>query len=197
MIPSIEFCFQLMQRYEMLEHIKEHSIMVTRIARFLAGELIEAGESLSLEKITAGALMHDIAKTSCLQTGGDHAEEGRKICIRHHLDEIAPIVAEHVILKHFPENGHFSEEAVVYYSDKRVNHHRIVSLEERLNYILERYGRNNGQRREAIRYNFALCKNVEEVLFRLLPFNPEELPWKLERSSSKLKGEMRGRDALT
>ncbi len=45
MIPSPEECFRRMQQYAMLDNIKDHSIMVARIAEFLAAELTAAGEN--------------------------------------------------------------------------------------------------------------------------------------------------------
>ncbi|MFZ0447642.1 MAG: HD domain-containing protein [Desulfatiglandaceae bacterium] len=180
MVPSIKTCFRLMAEYEMLDNIREHSIVVAKIAALLARGLQKAGESVELKKVIAAALMHDIAKTSCLKNGKDHAEEGRKICLQNNLEEIAPIVAEHVILKTYLIDGRFSEKEIVYYADKRVNHHSVVSLEERLRYIIERYGGKGNGRREAIERNFALCKKIEAALFRLLPFSPEELSREVE-----------------
>jgi uncharacterized protein len=179
MVPSIKTCFRLMDEYEMLDNIREHSIVVARIADLLARGLLEAGERIDLKKVIAAALMHDIAKTSCLKNGKDHAEEGRKICLQNNLEEIAPIVAEHVVLKTYLTDGRFSEKEIVYYADKRVNHHSVVSLEERLRYILERYGGEGNGRGEAIARNFALCRKIEVALFRLLPFFPEALSLKL------------------
>jgi uncharacterized protein len=182
MVPSIKTCFRLMDEQEMLDNIREHSIVVARIAELLARGLLEAGESVDLKKVIAAALMHDIAKTSCLKNGRNHAEEGRKICLQNNLEEIAPIVAEHVVLRTYLINGCFSEKEIVYYADKRVNHHSVVSLEERLRYILERYGARG--RREVIERNFALCRKIEAALFGLLPFHPEELSRELASSTS-------------
>jgi len=182
MVPSIKTCFRLMDEYKMLDNIREHSIVVARIAELLARGLLEAGESVDRRKVITAALMHDIAKTSCLKTGRNHAEEGRKICLENNLGEIATIVAEHVVLKTYLINGRFSEKEIVYYADKRVNHHSVVSLEERLRYILERYGGNG--RREAIERNFALCRKIEAALFGLLPFPSEKLSRKLASSTS-------------
>lgn len=182
MIPSIETCLRLMDEYAMLDNIREHSIVVARIADLLARRLVDVGESLDLKKVIAAALLHDIAKTSCLKNGKNHAEEGMKICLREHLEEIAPIVGEHVVLKTYLVDDRFSEKEIVYYADKRVNHHSVVSLDERVRYILDRYGTEG--LRQRIESNFALCKRIEAALFRLLPFSPEELPGELESSDS-------------
>ncbi|MBW1705401.1 MAG: hypothetical protein JRJ86_09570 [Deltaproteobacteria bacterium] len=43
MIPSIETCFELMDKYRMLENIKAHSIIVTKVAHLIASGLRDAG----------------------------------------------------------------------------------------------------------------------------------------------------------
>jgi putative nucleotidyltransferase with HDIG domain len=175
MIPSIETCFELMDKYQMLENIKAHSIVVTKVAHLITVGLRNAGLDISLEMVLAGALLHDIGKTPSLGTGRDHSEIGRQICLENQLDETASIVAEHVRLKKYSLNGDYSVKEIVYYSDKRVNHDQIVSLEERLAYILDRYGKNKEEFCRAIRMNFELCKKVEKKLFKKLDFSPESL----------------------
>lgn len=175
MIPSVETCFQMMDRYGMLEHIKEHSIMVAGVAALIADGLLKAGSNICLRTTVAGALMHDIGKTLCLGNGKDHAAEGGRICRRHAFDEIEPLVAEHVILRSFDPEGACTEREIVYYADKRVNHNRVVSLRERLGYLLETYGGGLEWRRRAIRNNFRQCVEVEHKLFRRLPFGPESV----------------------
>jgi len=64
---------------------------------------------------------------------------------------------------------------VVFYADKRVNHDRIVTLKEREDYILKRYGRDQEELCRKIKLNFRLCGQVEEKLFRQLKFSPESL----------------------
>lgn len=181
MIPSIKMCFQLMEHHQMLQNIREHSIVVARIARLIGSELLASGETLSLKKMTAAALLHDIAKTPCLVSKKDHAEEGKKICIQNGFGEIAPIVAEHVVLKNGSPDGSFSEKEIVYYADKRVNHQTVVSLEERLAYILERYGKNRKGLETRITENFHQCKALERALFQNLSFPPESVALRLEQ----------------
>ena len=175
MIPSIEECYHFMDKYRMLAHIKAHSVVVARVARMIAQGLRDVNRDISVSKTIVAALMHDIGKTPSLNSGGDHAEIGKRICIENGLDEIADIVAEHVIMKNYHLNGAESEKEVVFYADKRVKHDRIVTLEERLDYILKRYGRDQEHLCRAIKLNFRLCEQVEGKLFRNLRFSPESL----------------------
>ncbi len=175
MIPSIETCLSLMDQHRMLENIRVHSFVVAGITHVMAEKLKEVGFQISLQKAVTGALLHDIGKTLTIQIGGDHAEIGRRICLENGLDDIADIVGEHVRLNGYHLNGNYSEKEIVYYADKRVNHDRIVSLQERLAYILERYGQNKENLHHLIKKNFELCARIEKKLFRRLDFTPESL----------------------
>ncbi len=61
----------------------------------------------------------------------------------------------------------------------------MVSLQERLAYILERYGMNNEVRCRAIRINYARCRELETRMFSFLTFEPADIP-DLLLSSPKL-----------
>jgi len=184
MVPSIQECYQLMDAYRMLDNIRAHSVVVARVARLIAHHLQEERIGISVEITTAGALLHDIGKTASLQTGQDHSELGRQICLNNHLDEIASIVAEHVRLKVYSLNEGFSEKEIVFYADKRVKHDQVVSLNERLAYIIERYSRGREQMSRAIKENFSLCRQIQEKLFRILPFSPDALAGRVAGSRS-------------
>ena len=175
-IPSVDECFDLMEQYHMLPNIKDHSIVVAGVAEIITSGLIAAGHELSMDRIIAGALLHDIGKTSCLDNNDDHAAKGVEICLDHNLNPIADIVGEHVILRNYSDASNFSEKEIVYYADKRVNHDQVVSLEERLSYILDRYGLNNIVRCQAIKKNYALCQELEKRMFSYLSFEPFDIP---------------------
>ena len=176
MVPSIQECYQLMDAYRMLDNIRAHSVVVAKVACLIAQGLRGTDIDVSVQTATVGALLHDIGKTASLQSGQDHSEIGRQICLDNHLEEIAPIVAEHVRLKDYTLAGSYSEKEIVFYADKRVKHDQIVSLNERLAYILHRYGKGQEQLSRAIKETFSLCTQVQEKLFRKLPFSPDALP---------------------
>ncbi|MBW2022868.1 MAG: HDIG domain-containing protein [Deltaproteobacteria bacterium] len=175
MIPSIDKCTEIMDAYKMLRNIRAHSFVVARVAFVISSELIRRDVEINVPLIVAGALLHDIGKTESLNNGGDHVKIGMKICQEEGLVELVPIVEEHVRLKSFHPKGRILEKEIVYYSDKRVNHDQIVTLEERLSYIVNRYARNNTRLRDEIIYNFNLCKEVEKKLFRPLLFNASDI----------------------
>lgn len=179
--PSIEQCISFIDRYEMLSNIRDHSFMVARVAKTLVDGLVRSSVSPlpDPDEVIAGALLHDIAKTRCLKNNSHHAKDGQRICEELGYPHIGEIVVEHVILTDFNEHlyktGAFGAKELVYYADKRVRHDQVVSLEDRLDYILERYGRGDVVREEHIRRNFSVTITFEELLFFHLDFTPESL----------------------
>jgi putative nucleotidyltransferase with HDIG domain len=182
-IPSINQCLEFHDRFQMLENIQAHSFVVARVAESLLEGLGRAGKStgppLDKEEVIAGALLHDIAKTLCLNTDCRHAEIGRQICLDLGYPELSEIVAEHVVLKNFTADlyaqGIFGTKEIVFYADKRVCHDQVVSLAGRLEYILERYGDNNPAKKKLIHQNFQQTLEFEKYLFSFLDFLPDEI----------------------
>ncbi len=181
-IPSLEECIKLMDKYGMLDNIRRHSLVVALVAAQLHTGLAarQAGRVQdTLPLVVAGALLHDIAKTQCLYGKCHHAEVGAEICLAEGFPEIAGIVRQHVRLDTFDaaayEEGCFGARELVHYADKRVRHHEIVSLNERREYVLTRYGKRDAARCAVIDRYFQDCQRLEYLLFRWLPFSPEDL----------------------
>jgi len=186
-VPSVNQCLDYIDQFRMLDNIRAHSFKVARVAETLIDGLIEAERSLaplpSRELTVAGALLHDIAKTACLNGKCRHDDMGQEICAELGFPEIGEIVKEHVILEQFPEEkyrrGFFGAKEIVYYADKRVRHDEVVSLESRLEYIVDRYGKGDPHREHHIRLNFQQCQYLEVYLFTFLNFTPEQLPLRI------------------
>jgi putative nucleotidyltransferase with HDIG domain len=182
-IPSIKQCLEFHDRFQMLENIQAHSFVVARIAESLLDNLGRARKSTGplpdKDEVISGALLHDIAKTLCLNTDCRHAEIGRQICLDLGYPELSEIVAEHVVLKNFTPDlyaqGIFGTKEIVFYADKRVCHDQVVSLAGRLEYILERYGDNNPAKEKLIHQNFHQTLELETYLFSFLDFLPDEI----------------------
>jgi len=141
LIPTEEECLHIMKQYHMLDNIKAHSIEVKNIALALYNNLIDQNP-LNCDLVIAGALLHDIAKTWAIETGNrKHDIEGGAILRKMNLPDIAYIVESHVFFKDFVKEGPIEERELVFYADKRVMHDVIVSLDQRVEDLIIRYGR--------------------------------------------------------
>lgn len=150
-IPSEQDCFALLEKYEVPEIIVEHSRQVAKVALYLGEKLSGHGEKINLKLLLASALLHDIDKKICLDDPTKkHAVEASSILKREGFPEIAEIVRQHRLNQIL--EAHFTgwEAKLVYYADKRVRHTEIVSLQERFDYLLERYGSLRGEVKQGI-----------------------------------------------
>jgi uncharacterized protein len=174
MIPTREECFRLMAEYGMLDHIIDHSMEVARIALFLSTELNKRGQRIDLGLVEAASLLHDLTKTECFKTKEDHAQTGSQVLKIMGYERVGEVVAEHILLSKRKDATFVSEEEVVNYADKRVQHDRIVSLEERFNDLQDRYAKDQrafGLLEELKKATFA----IENKIFTILMIDPNNL----------------------
>ena len=189
-IPSPDQCRNLIEKMEMMSHIIDHSLMVQRVAETLAHFLKKDNPHLNLELILAGAILHDITKTRSISTGERHAQTGGALLAQMGYFEVGEIVRQHVALdqtlgqtlgqtinRTFNRNNDrkiITEAAVVNYADKRVLHDQVVPLEDRLSYIMERYGTTE-EAVERIKIMWKDTVLLEQTLFRNLDITPDSI----------------------
>ncbi|MBW2123550.1 MAG: HD domain-containing protein, partial [Deltaproteobacteria bacterium] len=172
-IPSVAECGRIMKSSGMMPNIRRHSFLVARVAKALAEALNEKGACLSIPLVVAGALLHDIAKTRSLREGGDHVEMGRRMVLEMGYPEVAWIVGHHV--DSGPEiAGSIDEARVVNYSDKRVQHDRVVPLEDRLADLMVRYGK-TPEKRARLEEMARNIKSLEREIFSRIRLSPGDL----------------------
>lgn len=173
-IPDKTTCLSLMDRYEMLPNIKDHSLMVSNVAVFLGKKLMEKGFDLNIQLIEASALLHDITKTISFKTKEDHAYTGGLLLDKLGYHRVAFIVQQHVFLNNWDVNKNIAEEHIVNYSDKRVMHDKIVTLHKRFDDLKIRYGKTQ-EKLERIDKMFRKTIELETGIFCLLPFEPDRI----------------------
>jgi len=162
-----------MRDMEMMGHIAAHSIRVCQVALTLISRLA-ARNSIRRRLIEAAALLHDITKTRSFRTGESHAETAAELLASLGYPEVAGIVGQHVRLTVRSETEPLSEAEIVNYSDKRVRHDEVVTVEERFDYIMERYGKNSADLTR-IRSLREQTLRLGERIFQELSFGPEAL----------------------
>lgn len=162
----------------MLPNIRRHSLLVAHVAATLAQRAADRGIAVSVPEVRAGGLLHDIAKTYCVQHGGSHAQVGAAWAVAETGNyAIAQGVMMHVWWPWpLPQGpGICSLPFFVIYADKRIRHDACVTLEERYEDLLERYGRTEAAR-EGIGVAYRQGKNIESAL-------EAQLGWALHENS--------------
>lgn len=179
LVPDIDRCLELMDTYAMWENIRHHSFKVAQVSAVLQQNLASQAIEIDYALVIAGALLHDIAKSKCLEEGCSHAMVGGELVYELGYPEVADIVTHHVILADFDpdryDQGGFTATDIVFYADKRVKHDQIVSLDERLEYIMDKYANDSRRNEELILKNFTRCRTLENFLFSKLHFSSDAL----------------------
>jgi putative nucleotidyltransferase with HDIG domain len=178
-IPSIEECMKIMEEHKMPSNIKAHSIKVRDVSVFLTKELNKKGKKLNERLVEASALLHDIAKIYCLNSREKHNEVGADLLRTMGYEKVADVVEQHINL--WKKYKRLVEEEIVNYSDKRVMHDKLVSLQERFEDVKYRYACNEPETRERIKLTEKDSYRVEKRVFKNLDFSPDDLTKLLEK----------------
>lgn len=165
----------------MLPNIVRHSVMVERVAAGIAKALIKVGHALDLSEIAAAALLHDITKTKSIQTHENHAISGEQFLKELGYPRIGEIVGRHIELPISVTNGPLSSEEIVNYADKRVLHEDIVTLEERFEDLITRYGLTTEHAHRLKKLGKQCCR-IEQKIFSAINQEPEALPHLIRES---------------
>jgi uncharacterized protein len=128
-----------MVQYSMLPKIVEHSMQVMNVSLAIIDNL-KSGVPVNRDLVIAAALLHDITKTRSLVTKERHDTSGGELLRELGFPRIAEIVEQHVIIQNLNLEGRLEEREIVYYADKRVLHNTIVTIEERVQDLVQRYG---------------------------------------------------------
>jgi putative nucleotidyltransferase with HDIG domain len=182
-IFTIDQCHALIRGAAMLPNIVDHSLKVGLVAVFLADDLRAGGIVLDRRLIEAAALLHDITKTRSLTTGENHAATGAEFIAALGAHRVAAVIAQHVVIEEDLTPDRPTEAEVVNYADKRVLHDQVVTLRERRDDIMTRYGKDKAAR-ERIARNWERVEETERKLFRFLTFAPDDLPDRLARAGT-------------
>ena len=182
-IPPRSECMHMLTDMEMPDHIKAHSMLVCQVALLITDGLVSAGVSLNRPLVKASALLHDITKPRSFTTGENHSKTGGEHLSEAGYPEVGDIVRQHVILDAYFESEAPSEAEIVNYADKRVLHDQVVSLEDRMTYILERYAKTEEHRRW-LKVVWDQTMLLEKRLFSYLNFRPGQVGERVDGNKS-------------
>jgi HD superfamily phosphohydrolase YqeK len=204
-LPTHKECLAIIEAHHVPPHIVSHSMIVAKLAVFLARKLKEKGESVDLNHTESACLLHDIVRV-CDIKELDYSRIGRPITAEdkekwHQLQtkyqEIPHEDAAYDILKErYPalaltikkhrytalldekEKPATWEEKLLYYADKRVMHDKIVSLDERLTEGHKRnalFSESQAQRQAIIAKVDPLIFKMEKEIFDKIGLNPLDI----------------------
>ena len=183
-LPDLKYCFDLMKKMSMMDHIIEHSIMVKNVADCICSLLKPLYPELDSKLVQVSALLHDITKTRSFKTGEKHDESGGRLLADLGYNKVGDIIRQHVVLDEYNNfKAPVTEVEIVNYADKRVLHHGVVPLVKRLEYILDKYGKTE----EFCRRINKMWKNTEQLeikLFKDLDVSPGAIADLVEKINS-------------
>ncbi len=131
-----EEALRLLEKVGLPQHTIEHSIAVAEKALDIARQIQDAGHAVNLEVVEIGALLHDIGRVKA--HGVHHAAAGGQILRDEGYDEaIARIAETHSLNASWPET---IEEKIVCYADKIVKGTQEISIKDRFDIWIRRYG---------------------------------------------------------
>ena len=178
-IPSEKKCLEIMKSCNMLQNIIDHSIQVKNVSVAIV-ENLKNPEIVNIDLVIAGALLHDIAKSRTIKSGEmRHDLLGGEMLKAIGYDTVAPIVEAHIFFEGFDPDGMLDEKEIIYYADKRVMHDIVVSIDERVDDLVERYGVNENVI-EMIKKNKKFVLKVEEKIQSFLNSDIEEIIEKIK-----------------
>ncbi len=172
-LPDLDYCFDLIKKMKMMDHIIDHSVMVKNVADCMCRHLKPIYPKLNTDLVQVSALLHDITKTRSFITKEKHDKSGGKLLADLGYREVGNIIRQHVILDIY--NNHkkaVTEAEIVNYADKRVLHHEVAPLFKRLAYILDKYGTTK-EFRQRIKTMWKNTEGLEKKLFKDLDITPD------------------------
>src|SRR3989344_7850587 len=155
-IPTREECIRLLKLNNVPDNIIAHTKKVCEFSLKVCGELEERGIKVNKDLVAAAALLHDIKKLD----SGEHEIEGAKYIESLGYPEVAVLIKKHG-LRHSHEEGFKPEtweEKIIFYSDKRVKNDKVVTVDDRFEYIKQRY------KREDVEKEIKFTKEIEKEL---------------------------------
>lgn len=155
-IPTKEQCIKILKDNNVPDNIIAHLNAVHDFSMKIVDLLQKKGVKINRELVAAGALLHDIKKLS----PNDHVVAGYEFLKSLGFYDVALIVKRHGLAnldkeEFVPES---CEEKIVFYADKRLKGDRIVTVEERFQYIRQRY------KKEDVEKEIEFTKRIEYEL---------------------------------
>jgi HD superfamily phosphodiesterase len=198
-LPSQAECLELFKQYHTPANIIRHSLAVNKVANYLASSFKKAGVEINGTLVDRASLLHDLLRVcdikNNLYTFNDPQEltnankkiwqeQREKYKNQHHAEitadlfkqqypEMAEVIRKHRLSAVIKNQLVTWEEKIVYYADKRVNHDKFVSLEERMSEGKKRWQIQKSQ--DYSKQIINAMERLEKEIFQLINKQPDEI----------------------
>lgn len=128
---------ELFDKYNTPERMRRHCNEVARVARIIAERLNSKGYDINIDELYGAALVHDV-----LRAEKEHDKRGAEILLGLNLPREAELVRRHMTYEPFNHAGDFEEIDILCLADRVVKEDRYVGLDERMQYLIDKPGKN-------------------------------------------------------
>ena len=155
-IPTRDECMKLLKANNVPANIIAHTQAVCDFSMKVCDILEKRNIKINKELVAAAALLHDIKKLE----PGEHEIEGAKYISTLGYPEVGILIKKHGLKHCHLEEFHpiTWEEKIIFYSDKRVKNDKVISVDDRFEYIKQRYNK------EHVEKEIKLTKSIEKEL---------------------------------
>lgn len=218
-LPTREQCFQFFKDFHTPLHVIKHSVLVNKVALWIAEHLIEAGETVDINLVDRASLLGDLLRMIDVKgidktllsrevTQKDmetwkqqreeyaqlHHSQANYLVLRNEYPELAKLLRKDYYAAIIQEALSTWEEKIIYYADKRVRHDQIVGLATRLKESHQRFAefRTDYQSIELSEFEYEIDKaiiNLEAEIFKIIKKQPGDV-------AEVVKMEVEGTDKL-
>lgn len=172
-LPTKEECFKLWDEFDLPENIRQHIFLVTKISAFLAYNLEKKVGKIDFNSLEKAALLHDLDK---MQTVGDNAHNHALIAYDFLLKKgYSKFMAELVKFHKLEAPSDMADRwelKILRYADAISLGDKVVSLDERFEYLKNRYPHLSKDENQHIR---PLIESIEKEICNILNTTPEKI----------------------
>lgn len=178
-LPDMQTCITWYTELGVTHNLLAHVTNVAAIAYQIALWMEEKGQALNPLLTHRGGITHDLAKLQP-QNEKNHADLAAEFLEQKGQLELAEIARRHLIGDLADEETRplTWEQKIVNYADKLSEGSQLVSLDERLTALQNRYP----DFAQKIRTNIPLIKGLEVEILSVLSISPETLNAKLKKA---------------
>jgi len=170
--PSRKQCFEFYKELDSPPNILKHVSMVNKVAVFLARRLKQKGIEIDFKLIDRASLLHDLDKWLCLHNKNlIHGDETERILSKKGYPEIGFYAKQHVS-DHILNTLKTWEEKVISHADRIVIGDKIVTVEQRFEYLNKRYPPKDLKLRKKTEKS---SKDLENEILSIIKLTPEQL----------------------